>query len=385
MKLRRGAACLVLLLWIGALLLLPVSGEQAKTDFPSLPPEYKEMLQRLPESLRESLPQRLFSVDGEEAFDAWEALVSPEALFSLLLQPLRDGWRQYLSLLLSLIGVLLLRGVSNALIEHIRTPVLAGAVKLICRVALFGTILAHAIGGLSEIVSFYKDLQALTAAFLPLMGTMYAMGGNVATAAANHTTLLLSMSLVQWIGKESVVPLFSLCLAFGLIGAISGEVAGRLQVVTGKLKKWYTTALGLAMLLLSTALGAQTTLTARADSLAFRTVRFAVSSTIPVVGGGVAEMLRTAATGISWLRGVVGIGGVVLLLWLLLPRLCSILLYRSLFSLAGDVAALLGCPEESKLLGEVISLYGYLLAVLSLSVMTFLLSLLLLLKCASVV
>jgi len=156
-------------------------------------------------------------------------------------------------------------------------------------------------------------------------------------------------------------------------------------VVTGKLKKWYTTALGLAMLLLSTALGAQTTLTARADSLAFRTVRFAVSSTIPVVGGGVAEMLRTAATGISWLRGVVGIGGVVLLIWLLLPRLCSILLYRSLFSLAGDVASLLGCPEEGKLLGEVVSLYGYLLAVLSLSVMTFLLSLLLLLKCASVV
>ncbi|MBE6620621.1 MAG: hypothetical protein E7625_04585 [Ruminococcaceae bacterium] len=385
MKTRRGAVCLFLLLMIGALLLLPVSGEQAKTDFPSLPAEYKEMLQRLPESLRESLPQRVFSVDGEEAAGAWEALVSPEVLFSLLLQPLKDGWRQYLSLLLSLVGVLLLRGVSNALIEHIRTPVLAGGVKLICRVALFGIILGQAIGGLSEIASFYEDLQALTAAFLPLMGTMYAMGGNVATAAANHTTLLLSMSLVQWIGEESVVPLFSLCLAFGLMGAISGEVAGRLQVVTGKLKKWYTTALGLAMLLLSTALGAQTTLTARADSLAFRTVRFAVSSTIPVVGGGVAEMLRTAATGISWLRGVVGIGGVVLLIWLLLPRLCSILLYRSLFSLAGDVASLLGCPEEGKLLGEVVSLYGYLLAVLSLSVMTFLLSLLLLLKCASVV
>ena len=366
-------------------LLLPVSGEQARSDFPSLPAAYQEMLERLPESLRESLPQRVFSLDGEEASGAWEAMVSPEALFSLLLQPLVEGWRQYLSLLLSLIGVLLLRGVSNALIEHIRTPVLAGGVKLICRVALFGTILGHAMGGLSDIASFYEDLQALTTAFLPLLGTMYAMGGNVATAAANHTTLLLSMSLVQWVGKESVVPLFSLCLAFGLMGAISGEVAGRLQVLTGKLKKWYTTALGLAMLLLSTALGAQTTLTARADSLAFRTVRFAVSSTIPVVGGGVAEMLRTAATGISWLRGIVGIGGVVLLLWLLVPRLCSILLYRSLFSLAGDVATLIGCPEEGKLLGEVVSLYGYLLAVLSLSVMTFLLSLLLLLKCASVV
>jgi hypothetical protein len=51
--------------------------------------------------------------------------------------------------------------------------------------------------------------------------------------------------------------------------------------------------------------------------------------------------------------------------------------------LAGDVAALLGCPEEGRLMGEVSSLYGYLLAVLSLCMMTFLFSLLFLLKCTA--
>ena len=102
-----------------------------------------------------------------------------------------------------------------------------------------------------------------------------------------------------------------------------------------------------------------------------------------MVGGGVAEMLRTASTGVDWLRGIVGIGGILLLIRLLCPALCSLLLYRAVFSLAGDVAALLGCPEEGRLMGEVSSLYGYLLAVLSLCMMTFLVSLLFLLKCTA--
>jgi hypothetical protein len=43
----------------------------------------------------------------------------------------------------------------------------------------------------------------------------------------------------------------------------------------------------------------------------------------------------------------------------------------------------MGCSEEGKLLGEVSSLYGYLLAVVSVSVMTFFFALVLLLKCGA--
>jgi hypothetical protein len=54
---------------------------------------------------------------------------------------------------------------------------------------------------------------------------------------------------------------------------------------------------------------------------------------------------------------------------------------RWVFSLAEDVAAWLGCGEEGRLLSGIRSLYGYLLAVISVSVMCFLFALLLLLKC----
>ena len=362
---------------------LHASANGQQTRVPALPTEYRQMLQELPDALLQSLPDEAFSTDPESAARAWQTLLSPRGLVTLITDMLAAHWQDYLRLLLTLLGVLLLRAVWNALATSVKSAGLSGGVQLLCRLVLFGVIVKQALGLLTGVVAFYADLNQLTAAFLPLMGAMYAMGGNVGAAVVNHSTLVMSMAAVEWVGGKSVVPLFSLCLAFALLGAFEASVAGRMQILTGKLKKWYTTGLGLLMLLLSGTLAAQSVLTARADSLGFRTVRFAVSSSIPIVGGGVADMLRTAASGLGYLRGVVGVGGVVLILWLLLPQIISIWLIRVVFGVAGDIAGWMGCGEEGKLLGEVSSLYGYLLAVVAISAVTFFFALVLLTKCGA--
>ena len=52
------------------------------------------------------------------------------------------------------------------------------------------------------------------------------------------------------------------------------------------------------------------------------------------------------------------------------------------FTLGADVAGWFGCAQEGKLLAELGTLHGYLLAVVSLGGMTFFFSLILLLQCA---
>jgi stage III sporulation protein AE len=360
-----------------------VQAEQNEVLTFAFPEEYGEMLKGLPKALSDSLPERIFTSDPQEAADAWQALLSPRALLSLVWDRLRAQGNDLLSLLLGLCGVMLLRGAIGNMAASLRSPILGEGIRLLIRVVLFGLIVGQAFSSLAGIQGFYEDLRGLTTAFLPLMGSMYALGGNVGTAAVNHASLVLSLSLVEWVGSRSIVPLFSLCLAFSLLGVFGTGTAGRGVVIGSKLKKWYTTALSLVMLLLTASLGAQTTLSARADSMGFRTARFALSSSIPVIGGGLSDMLRTAATGVSWLRGVVGLGGVALLLWLLLPHVITLFLTRTIYSLAGDVAVWLGCEDEAKLLGEIAGLFGYMIAVAALCVMTFLLSLLLLLKCGA--
>lgn len=381
----RGLIALSLLLLLTVGTVLPCAAEVTGEDaFFTFPEEYGEMLASLPDALRASLPQDIFSVDPVEQQAALEQFLSPSTLLGYLAKTLLGDISAPLSLLLSICGVLLLRAVMNNLGTGLGSG-LSSTYGLLCRLCFCVVLTEHTCGLLEGVGAYFAALRDLSAAYLPLMSAMYLAGGNVATAAVNQSTLVFSTALVNAMGGESVIPLFSICLALTIGGLLGGETGARLAYLSGKLKKWYTTALALTMLLLSALLAAQTTLTARTDSLGFRTVRFAVASTIPFVGGGVSEMLRSAATGVSWLRSLTGIGGVILLLSLLLPTVGRVLLCRWICTLGAEAAAWFGCSEEGSLLSEIGSLYGYLLAVVSLCCMTFFFSLIILLRCAAAI
>ena len=93
-------------------------------------------------------------------------------------------------------------------------------------------------------------------------------------------------------------------------------------------------------------------------------------SFIPVLGGSVGETLRTVASGVSYLKNVFGVGGILMIFSLLLPVCVSVLLYRTVFIVCGAIADLFGCASEARLLDGLGEVYGTMLAVItSVSVM----------------
>ena len=102
-----------------------------------------------------------------------------------------------------------------------------------------------------------------------------------------------------------------------------------------------------------------------------------------MVGGSVSELLRTVSASVGYLRGTVGICAVLLLLLALLPTLTELLLLRLSWQICASVADLLSCDTEKKLLDEIASLNGYLIAAVSICSSVLFLALSLLIYCAS--
>ena len=136
------------------------------------------------------------------------------------------------------------------------------------------------------------------------------------------------------------------------------------------------------MFLLTLALSTQSVLVGKADTLGMRGVKYAVGNMIPVVGGAVAGTLGTVAAGVSLLRGVCGVSGIILIALLLLPALVQLLLLRATLRLAATVSTLLSCDGEARLLSEMASLHGYLAAAVSICGVTFILGLTLMVQSA---
>ena len=134
------------------------------------------------------------------------------------------------------------------------------------------------------------------------------------------------------------------------------------------------------MAVLAAILAAQTTLCAAADSVGARTARLVSSTVIPVVGGSVGDTLRTIGTSVQYLKSIAGISGILFLCLLLLPTLLSLIVTRLTFLLSSGVADMLGCESEGRLLSELGSVWGTMIAVVSMCSVMFLLALTLLVR-----
>ena len=85
---------------------------------------------------------------------------------------------------------------------------------------------------------------------------------------------------------------------------------------------------------------------------------------------------------VEYLRTTVGVAGILCIVLLLLPVLVNILVTRLALILAGSAAELIGCDGEAKLLAELVSVYGYMLAVAAMCAVMFIFALTILVRTA---
>ena len=127
------------------------------------------------------------------------------------------------------------------------------------------------------------------------------------------------------------------------------------------------------MMLLLTLLSSQTVLGSAADTAAARAAKMVTSSAIPIVGGSVSDTLRTVASGVQYMKSVVGVSGIAVILILVLPTLISLLLTRLALIISGCVADLLGCESESRLIGDLGGVWSCMIAVVAMTAVMFIL------------
>ncbi len=362
--------------------LIPFLAFSVKADqTETMPDEYQDFLEAIPEDISALLPEGLFSSSTDEVSGAVSQMSDFGYLLHTVLSLVGLKLADCGGVLASVCGLLLISAVCRTLRSSFRSEQVEKAFAFCATLSVTLALLAQSYQSLSSVTSYFKTLGSVTAATVPVMGALYAMGGNVGAAVASSSGLAVFMTVLEELVGKTVVPFCGICMAFALMGALDASL--RTGTLLTTLKKNYTTALAFLMMLLLAMLASQTTLGARSDSLMMRSAKFAAGNMIPVVGGSVSELLRTVSAGVGFLRGTVGVCGVLLVLFLLLPTLIELLLLRFVWQLCASLADLLGCDSEKKLLEEFASLLGYLIGAVSICSSVLLLSLTLLTHCAS--
>lgn len=335
----------------------------AAVDYGDYGDQYEKMLSGIPDDIAELLPEGLFSGDPEQLHAAAEQMSGFDYVLGCVgrLTGVRIG--AALRLFATLLGLLILSALLRSLKGLTKSPSLGTATGICTTAAMLGALVATQYDQLRAVTTFLDRLNIMADSMIPLMGAMYAMGGNVASAAVNNAAMVFFMTICENVCSRTVVPVAVVCIALALASALSPTVD--MRGIASTVKKCFTFVISFIMMLMMAVLSAQSTLAAASDSLGARTAKFMAGNFIPVVGGALGESLRTVAASVKYIRASVGIVGIVIILLLLLPTLISVLLTRLSLMAAGTAARLLGCGEEAGVLGELVGVYGYLLAVIS--------------------
>ena len=338
-----------------------------------MPEGYEDLTELLPEEVEALLPDGLDSADPAEVGSALTNLTSPQELFSLIGRACGLELGRSIRLLAKLCALLLIAAVFSILQRSIGSSAMAGMTRFCTTTAIFAAIIHTQMEHLQRVVAFFERITTLMGAMIPITGTVWAMGGNVSTATAGTGALYIFVSICEALCAKTVMPLCCFLTALALCCALSPEAG--MRGLASATKKIYTFLLGITMTILLASLSSQTALTAAADSTTARAAKTLSATVIPVVGGSVGETLRTVASGVQYLKSVVGIGGIILVFLLTLPTLVELLLTRLAFLLGGGVADLLGCEGESRLLSELGTVWGCMIAAVSMTSVMFILAL----------
>ncbi len=326
----------------------------------------EELENNLPDSTKEFLSEN--NIDPKDY--SWVNSLSVKSVFSHIWFFLRSGAKAPLAAGAGIIAIILISAALSA--TEIKSS--AAQTAVYASAAASAAIIAVPVASvITASVNALKGTGVFMLSFVPVFAVIVAGTGAAVTSVSMSSLLLAAAEGITYIASFVVLPLMGGYLAISISGSVSPIMkrSGIAEIIK-RIAFWI-------MALISTVfvgiLGIQTAVNASADTLASKTVKFIVGSSVPLAGGVISEAINTVTASMGLLKSSVGIYGAVALGAILLPLVAELIIWRGVLLISSIMAELFALPQISGLLKAVDAMMSVLVGVLLLTGAMFIISL----------
>lgn len=268
-----------------------------------------------------------------------------------------------------LVAVVLLGGAIGSM-EHSSMGVTAEFAVTAVSAAI---LVSPVIGVIGSAVEVMQNVAVFMTAFIPVFAAVVAANGQAVTGTAMSGLLLGATQVVEMVANYLIVPLMCGYLSLSIVSVVSPLLSRfSLAEAVKKLSFWI---MSLMTTLFLGVLSIQTAINASADSLALRTARFVIGTSVPVAGTVLSEALTTVTASLGVLKTTVAIYGVVACCAIFLPLLVELVLWRIALNLSSGICETLSQSNISKLIKCMDTAISVLCGIILLSMALFVISL----------
>lgn len=371
MKAGRKLRILILFCLLSALFTLGVRAEGGGSPDEFYSEQYKnsgaeEIENNLPEQTRE-----YFRDNGIDPSDYnWVNSLSAESVFKHIFTFIASGAKAPIKAGAGIIAIVLISAALGCV--EIKSSAMTAAVY--AAAAASAAVIAVPVSSvINASVNALRGTGIFMLSFIPIFAVIVAASGAAVTSASMSALLLAAAETVTYISSFAVLPLMGGYLAVSLSGAVSPAIkkSGIAETVK-KLAFWIMAFISAVFIGI---LGIQTAVNASADTLASKTAKFIIGSSVPVAGGVLSEAINTVTASMGLLKSSVGIYGALACAVTLLPLVIELLIWRAVLLVTSAVSELFSLGGIAGLLRAVDSMMSVLIGIILLVGAMFVISL----------
>lgn len=323
--------------------------------------EYEYDFSGIYDSLSDEAKQHLLNIGADSADASALSNISFDSILGDIESIASENSRQPLSGLVSIIAMLLicslLSAYKSSLSGEIGSTLNTAAALCICC-----SVLSPVITAINSACDIIVNASRLMLAFVPVAGTLMAASGQPFGSAAYCASVIAAGQGVAQTSEKIIVPFLNMFLGLTISGGLSNGV--NLSGFTAFISKTFKWILAFVMTLFTTVLGIKQVVTNSIDNVSGRTVRFALSSFVPVVGSALSEAYRTVSGSVSLLKSGLGVFVIIALGVTFLPIIINCLLWSLTLKTGKAAAEVMGLNQSAVLLDGISSVFSVLIAVL---------------------
>ncbi len=239
----------------------------------------------------------------------------------------------------SLLGKLVVLAVICAVLKNIAGAFEKSTTGQLTHMVAYLVLVSIAVGSFGLAIQLGREvvdnMVAFMQALLPLLLTLLVAVGGIASAAIFHPVIFITIAVFGTVIKNVILPLIFFAAILEIVNGLSEHF--QVSKLASLLKNVAMGLLGLISTIFLGVMSLQGVAGAVADSLTFRTAKFATHTFIPVVGGVFSDALEAVIRSSLLMKNAVGIAGVIIIIMLLVIPLVKIITIAFIYKLAGAV------------------------------------------------
>ncbi len=312
----------------------------------------------LPDETREQLDQ--MGISGVD----WDSIQSIGAgsVFSQILKMLGESVQAPVKALLSLLGIMMLCALLNSMKINLGEKNMGGIMNLVGTLCVCMTVIAPIVQSIVRLTGVIQGASTFMLACIPVLAGIMIANGQTVTAGSYNALMLGTTNSISFLSAHFLAPCMNIFLGFSVVSAISPAL--RLHTLCGTISKIVKWVLGFCMSVFTGLLTIQSLLGSSVDVTTNRTLRFVVSSFVPVVGSALGEALSTVQGCVKVLKGGVGAFGVLAVVFMFLPLLIECLLWQMALAVCAGIGDVFDLKEITSILNAASKVMSMMLAIL---------------------